>query len=290
MADHATVANAIPFDERPNYSERFATDASVSKRFLVVDWDDSALFKEDMLGFSEVQGDFLYRQIPEVHPLNFNQYCVDVNLVEVEGPHETDFLPDGHVRWERCIYECTYRALKFDIIPNDHINTLETDCELQRYVVRRRKWAFEQQKIPGGQYVWDRAGHETNGTQYQGGQEVPARPFIIEQWEYTWMQIPREAVPTAAIRSCANKVNNAVFDQFKGNFPAGTLLFLGVDEEVYFDQGDREMVNLKYLFAYRVEEWNKYMAADGSYQYLKNSANNNRVFGTALFDSLFQVV
>lgn len=277
----------VTFSERPEYAEKFARDAATLVRFLEIDWADLDPFVEDMIGYcaGRGSGSSLNREVPEPHPYNDKMRCVDVELVEPVGAFSQDVAsnPPGHVKWERAVYRCTYRSLPFDVLANDELSSKSSGCELERYVIKRKKWSFENQKTSSAGLVYDDAGKDYNGHPVP---ETWARPFSLIQLEYTWIDVPAAFVPNTSIGACAYHVNDATWD----GYPAETVLFMGTDETPYDDFRGFRRVDVKYLFAVRADglSWNKFTGEDFDWVLVKVSGSaSTRPFATADFRTLF---
>lgn len=283
--------NRVTYTERPEYAEKFARDAATLVRFLEVDWADTDPFVEDMVGYCGGRGgaNSLQRRVPEKHPYYESMRCVDVELVEPVGAFSQDSAsnPQGHVKWERAVYRCTYRSLPYDVLSDSELKE-ESDagqagCEMHRYVIRRRKWAFENQKVSGAALIYDDGAKSYNGLPIP---ETWSRPFSILQLEYTWVDVPTAFIPSSAITSCAYHVNDAIWD----DYAAETVLFMGADEVQYDDFRGFRRADLKYLFAVRADglSWNKFTGHDLDWVNVKVQGTvSTRPFATANFKTLF---
>lgn len=273
----------IAYEERLEYTESWADDASMVTSVRAVDWNNGDLFTWDMLGYTERvgagSGAALVRHIPERASYFDWLYCSEVQLLNGYKNHGQDAAFNDAVKFDHALYRCTFRAVPWLVKPDNEISQNNPAAELERYVERKRKFVAEQQKIPGARYVYDDGSNNPVP-------EVPARLFAYIPLEYTWKQIPIAAIPATAIVNCLNHTNAAIFDD---RYAAETVLFLGVDERQYWSAAGVFVADLTFQFAWRADGWNKIPKSDGTLVLVKveGSSPAKRIYDTADFNTLF---
>ncbi len=234
------------------------------------------------------------------------------------------FTPD----WVAC--QATFRPLNDTILSDREIvEDPEPDSEaeafynygcpeLARYVVRTPRYVAEERKI--GLYGFETytPGPDTALTAIN---EPVFVPFRRREIVYVWRQIPLQWVPWAAIDNCAIKVNgrtpstaygdsttetdntlggfdiqpNLADTGYERVYPAGTLLFKGLAQEVrhYVGHAGQRLVDLHYLFSYNPYGWNNQPTNDPDSTTVnpvrrRGVSGNKPPYGTADFRTLFK--
>jgi hypothetical protein len=275
------------------YSKHVSADSQMVTRTLAVAWANTKFFEEDMLGWSENLGGSLSRKPPDQHPANKRLWCVDCQMVGKEGQHQQDPLYKGMPQYDMALYQCTYRNLPYRVIPDEDMDP-DLPSELDRYVIRRPKFSFEMQKIPGVDVVINIPGLDPAKQPYPLG-EVPVQPITLIGLEYTVIAVPLELVPD--VLGHANTINAADFDDSiqlgevePGPYSPRKVLFSGFDaSKIYTDIRGTAVADLVYMFAVRSHEWN-YFPSPKDNTWLKafrRSDPTKSIFETSDFNDLF---
>lgn len=234
-------------------------------------------------------------------------YCTQLDwLFGLEPFHPANSFQQ--LDWREYVYAAQYSSLPYDVLPDNdpQIRTLRNDPtaapELLRYVERTAQQTVEAMTVPGGIYYLVGSGPPAIPIN-----QPPPKALTVLELTYTWHHVPAEAIPTPAIRACAGKVNDAVFDRniirerwaFK-SFQPGTLLMTGVDYKFYLDFWRVPVVDILYKFTWR----DNGRAADGNragWNYLYHhgsglwrlathdgTATGRTIYEEENFDKLFQ--
>lgn len=319
MADLFTVRNAVQYwEDGDGYQENWATDQAEVTRRLRCEWAKRFSFVDALVGYTEftANGDLWTRYPPEPAPdvkapaptfAGGKFYAVSMRLARKLGFQSQDNL--GRVAFRQRLatgevliagagdgyaeYDVTYRRLLFEPLADDKVTT-----ELERYVVRRPKFAIENLTLPSQSFKWSTAGD--TGT--PAGAAVPAgiasqavagdvtKPFPTMALTYEWLQVPKP--PSLAINNHQGKVNSATFDASYGNFAAQTLLFHSIDTtpRVYPNGGLYWDINFQFLF--RPGGWNKIFKGGSGYgdfyRVVNKEAGKPALYDTVDFAELFK--
>ena len=282
----------IPFQERArSYGESVGGSDQATTRELVVAWDQRYPFRSDMLGYSVDVGGFLGRFPPNSHPEFPQMYCTECTMIEPEGPNSQNSAYDGAVQYTNAVYRCTYKPLMYRVATDDQINT-----EMDRFIIRKDKYSFEQLKIPGNFFVYTDGFGGALGVPGQVP-NVPAVPWGIVEMEYTWKQIPFTLVPKALLLMYKNCMNNAPFDQ-NSMLPDGELssgyddklvLFNNVERHDYIQPNFDYVSDLVMTFVLREQPWDQILGSDGKFHPIVNSKTGLPAYGLQDLNQLFDI-
>lgn len=270
-------------------SEHYSDDAQMANRIIACAWDQRYIVRDDFLGWSENVGGKLSRYIPEIYPDDNTLFCVDVQMVDVEGAHSqaaSGLVSGGLVKYENAVMKATYRSLPWRIIDDDQ---LDNNNEANRYVIRTRNFSFEQQSVPGTDFRFD--GDYGNAPIGQ----VPALPFDLIAMDYTVKGIPPELIPD--LLAFSNCVNSTLFDNNThcggnsfGGYPVQSVLFTGAKERNYWNSRGRFVSDLTYTFVMKngSESWQKILGQDARlHKIVRVSDPSKSLFETAELNDLF---
>ena len=132
-----------------------------------------------------------------------------------------------------------------------------TSQEMLRYCVRGIRPVVKEQQIPGGGFYMQTG---------VANQFLPNTGFLtiaLADVTYTLVRWPVANIP-AAVRTLFNKINDSTFDTGPGgyNFPAGTLIYSGFDDNnKYYDADEVWVVDLVIQCRFRSVGWNNYITA-----------------------------
>jgi len=176
------------------------------------------------------------------------------------------------------VYDVAYRTVQFDVKADDEITT-----EMERYLIRRPKYALENLTIPSQSFQWGAAGETGNpaGDAIPNDGNLPGsaiagdttKPFPTVALTYSWVQVPK--LPSATILAHLGKVNAAAFDASYGNYPAETLLFLSVEPTPVVHGTGQVYWDLNFQLLYRPTGWNKLFKPGSSYGTFYKVVNRN---------------
>lgn len=259
-----------------------------SVRILQCDWDDRQQFVQDMVGSVVLNGNSIFRTIPELHPKLDWLYAAACDLIPVvlgvPGNATGDMIEyvPGLAR-----YRVTYRTLPYRVVADDAAQT----TELYRYVERRWKPSVES-LVTRGRFIWVTAPKDTIW-----------EPLSILQpsavYEYVWHQVPvavdilLPATLQTNINAALGTMNSAAFDS--GRFAARQLLC--VAPEIVLTQAANAdyTYRITYPFMYRENGWHKVyrpLTTGGSYQEVTETGTSldRSIYATSNFDNLFKIV
>lgn len=229
-------------------------------RVFLVAWDQRASFIDYLLGFSYLDAsNKIYRVLPDAHPEIRNQYATDCT-VEGLGPAT---IASGGTRpaaeFTTAKITANYKAKTYAIASDASIAGVDTTTdhpELHRYVTRAYQFNVEYLSVQGSMIFVT----PTGSPPVQRIVPVPpGKANATIGLQYTWTEVP--ALPgnpfkipnLDAINNCLGKVNSEVFDAAGGNYPAGTVLFVGVDPKQTLPRLDGETYywDITFSFLYR---------------------------------------
>jgi|SRR5579884_1879453 len=199
--------------------EAYSPGASTANRVFMTNWLVRVNFIDALLGFSYLDANNNVKRIlPDPHPEIPTFYAEDAS---VEG---FGVLGLGAFRWTNAKITSNYKPRDYFVLADNQVTS-----ELQRYTSRTAAFAADYLTIGGGmKFV-------TSGIVLAA---PPGRITTSMELQYTWHEVP--ALPTSpfiipnltAINNCIGKVNSTAFDVSGGNYPAGTVLFCGVDPKM----------------------------------------------------------
>jgi hypothetical protein len=268
------------------YRESWVDGSQTSERFAEVDWDDSSLFVFDMVGYTTRGAQWLKRVTPEPHPYFDKMFCVECHSINAYGNH-INTGPNTSIKLDKIQYRLVYKPLEY-VVAEDVTVIGSVEHELERYIIRKKKWAFVNQQMPVSTSAPGNVKPPIlvfNGA--HAGTTVPtnpARPQATIQLEYTWKRVPRLAVPVDTITAGAFTINNDLFDK---TYHTGTLAFLGADQRDYYDAAGDFVCDLVYLFACKPEGWNFYPNVDWKPEAIIVQSTGLGPFIESDFDKLF---
>jgi hypothetical protein len=218
---------------RESGKESYSPGNSTANRCFMVAWDDRAFFLDDLLGYSYLQGTTIHRVLPDVHPEIDNFYATDA---QVDGMGVLGKADNNSISWTNAKVTTNYKPAVYSVLPDSKISPYSqspqagTYTELDRYTSRQYGFSADYLTINGAMKFVTAPNVVLSNP--------PGRITQAMQLNYTWHQVPaKDSYPfqppnIKAIQNCLGKVNSVVFDINGGNFPAGTVLFIGVDPKM----------------------------------------------------------
>jgi len=249
-----TTRSNLPYEvESLTYREQWIEGANQTTVVCRVKTFDSPVWVRDMVGRVYTTGAagsrVLRRDLPERNPFYPEQWCTrveqfdqggdptgDPNLLVQTGTWADADPTTGASGWPVTLwarYRCTFTGMPFKLLTDDAVDDLDAlgyEAELNRYVERRRVVVAREQQFPGGNFRIIPTGEKVQQT---GFKVVP-----MADVEYRWWRVPVDSLPLTALNGLIGTINSAAFDTGEGgyNFPAGTLLYTGFDDnEKMFD-------------------------------------------------------
>lgn len=207
---------------RDSGKESYAPGSSTVNRVLMVRWDRRPRFLDDLIGWSYLQGTTIHRIIPDEHPQISNFFAIDA---QVEGLGVLGKEDHNAISWTNAKVTATYKPVDYAIKADNEIG-----YELERYVTRAYGFSADYLTINGQMKFVTNPGTVLSNP--------PGKVTGAMQLNYTWHEVPaKDANPfqppnIKAIQNCLGKVNSVPFDTNAGNYPAGTVLFVGVDPKM----------------------------------------------------------
>lgn len=300
------------------YAERYVRDANQIECLLNVAWDDVADWKREVLGYSERDpgATMLRRTLPLLCPLTAAMRLATLTLVKFGSdgtpqgtydrtleidtetrfavnafPLDTDLGEDpatnGWWKSEKAVYKAVFTRPPWKYSLEDAEATSSSIRELSRYCYWQDNWNARERRRPD-------FGFETDEATPVVAPIVGFDPDLEIEYTCTWFQIPIEAIPRTTIEANLTKVNSVALDTGDGRtFAVGTLLFKGVRglDQVYEAAGGAGelFVDLKYVFGWRKNGWNKFKKTDGTFVDVKarNVGGAVRPYQTADLKSLW---
>jgi hypothetical protein len=230
-------------------------------------------------------GGFINRTNPQAHPLYPKMYCVGCDIRQNVGVPTVDPLTGNWIKYTPRnpqdsdllqqtagpVYSCTFSALPYDVLTDAQI-FINAEHELARYVVRSPKQVGEQIQtlgLFGFKSPPPTISRPPAAPNYTPIPTPPAVQAPYRQIVYQWCLVP-DPITNVIVTADAlyATVNNNYFDYYYGNYPAGTLMFLGAEyERVPLTPAQNIVWNIKFNFAYRGSGWNR--------AYRPNNSTNN---------------
>jgi hypothetical protein len=228
--------------------------------------------------------------------------------------------------WETTPYVIRTYDQIIDLRAQDWGTTGPEPIEFLRYVVRSKRTYSKEQPIPaaspaGGFKVIDDAVAANRKVIGQTGFRVISMADVSYKWMHTPAGWPPPAgwtptlVPGAPPNqqywpplknpafaggqrtrdSYVGKINSVIFDYCDPEgycFPAGTLLYTGWSDEVFYNEAGQRTANVTYNFKFKEAGWNKFLSARGEWKEvsLTGLSTGTKPYETADFRKLFEYV
>jgi hypothetical protein len=210
--------------------------ATVRMRCL---FEDHYQLVRDLMGTSVVSGGAIVRTPPFAYPASTNLFCT--SIPEIGGGSKkffSSFFPsDGN--W--IVPKYSYLTANFTTIPYDPIAGPTGYTSLKIGVTG------EFLSMPRSQYRFA-----------DGVPTITGVGKLIPQQEISWTRHMMPYIPVVEMDAQLGKVNAAAFTIGPFAYPAGTLLFLGGQNEFQRDTAGNLLFDFDYKFIYRKVLWNFY--------------------------------
>lgn len=242
---------------------------------------------------------------PESRP----HYAESCQMVQYGTFGSSKLEPDSNAnKWplaDWCEYDITFRPRLYDMLTDEQVDSSDYPWagfggvefaaakEMGRYLQRIPRSVSEELQI--GQYLLE--------TDEASPKALPTKGFIpnnYTEWTYIWYNVPEDAVPHDAIAACQLRVNDNPFDYKRDiagtgwttRFPAGTLLFKGLGQELtpYVGPRGEPLVDVTYLFKFQSQGHNSVSTGDpdAAWVPIRRKGINKPVYGSADFRTLFK--
>jgi hypothetical protein len=213
--------------------------ATVRMRCLFEDHYDLV---RDLMGTSVVVGGSIVRTPPFAYPASTNLYCTEIP--EISGGKKkffSSFFPsDGN--WIASKY--SYLTVVFTPIPYDFDGSGPAG---QPWTSLHIGVSGEFLSMPQSHYKFADGVPTTTGV----GKVVPQQEISLTRHFLPYL-------PVVEMDAQVGKVNGADFTIGAFTYLAGTLLFLGGENEYQRDTAGNTLMDLDYKFLYRKVKWNYY--------------------------------
>lgn len=226
--------------------EQFDTTTNGSTVLMTVDWDDSADFLRDMLGYAEKVGTDLLRVLPERSGWDDDTYAVAGQSTRFFGGTTNDA---GMLNWPKPViaeYAITFAAPLYKVLEDD-----EVTFEHERYCVWKSRGSATNEKIPGGSLKFVNASKTLLN-------EVGVKTGRVTDLTCKWIDVP--FVDFARLSSLSNKVNENSVTWNGVTYTAETVLYTGWDVEARNNHFGDPTHDITFNFSIRTDgrSWNKY--------------------------------
>jgi len=297
-----------------------------------------ALVAEDVtIGGSATRRAYLTRQLPDAYPATVTfenpngdvfEYCTSIPVCEPCGrPDPAGLDPKGRTNYGWYRFDCVYEALGYNLYVDNAVRNTspvattnplggsadgtiqarpdDGDCLAQgwshcRWIIKRVKRAAVTRSYPLGYCTFV----AKDGRPAEPMKEALVVTVARGNVDYHWMNVPRDAVPDAAIQKALGRVNLFGFD----GWPEGTLLLEGVDYRYYRSATGNRVADVSYHMLFRPNYdtvsatyygWNSSIRnVDGQLRYWPVSADGvspnpntdspNMIFHYCYFQDLFR--
>ena len=212
--------------------------------------DDALEFVRQMLGYATRVGSQLDRVLPEKCGWNDTQYAVRCELVKCLTWVDNDETLNNWPGYNEVVYAVTFAAPLYQVLEDD-----EVTHEHERFVVWKRRGVSQNEKIPGGGFLYVDDVTAANRTPVP---EVGVKTGRQVMLQAKWLDVPY--VNYAKLSSLANKVNDAAVTWDGVTYDAETVLFDSWDEDKRVNSDGLITVDLTFNFAVRQDgrTWNKF--------------------------------
>ncbi|WP_020469322.1 hypothetical protein [Zavarzinella formosa] len=283
--------------------ESYSSGGSQCTRVFLVAWDQRGRFIDDLLGYSYIDGSGrICRVLPDSHPEISNQYATDCS---VEGIGQLGIARTGTAfgSWTTAVITANYKPRPYAIDSDSDVSyysVVGDHPELHRYLTRNSTFSVEMLTVQGAmKFV----------TSQRAIPNPPGKAIGTIGLQYVWNEVPAISfnpfvIPNlSAIKACFGKVNNTVFDGGGGNYPPGTVLFLGVDPQQIMPRlnGDNYYWTITFSFLYRDNGFVESLGENAGHNYLfepttgwdlvttDGTSGANRIYQSADLNTLFNL-
>jgi hypothetical protein len=229
---------------------------------LTVDGHDSARFVYEMLGYSYVIGSHLFRVLPEPSGRDGRAYCLKLESA-LHVPDDLDRTDPanpavavnsaGWPTYKIEAFRATYGIPLYNVLEDGDVKV----GEFERFCVWRTKITAQNEKMPGGGFVW-------MGTNVKVS-EVGVKTGRMLELTCKWLDVPK--LDYGRLKGRCNQINVADVTWNGTTYDAETVLLTGVDSEPRVNAVGYPTFDITFTFAVRTDgrTWNKFWrsGADG---------------------------
>lgn len=212
------------FELKESGKESYSPGASSANRLLMCNWDVRPDFLDDLLGWSapgsQGQGT-IHRVLPDEHPEIANFYAEDATIEGIGPPGMSD---NNAISFTNAKVQVNYKPRDYLVLADNQITT-----EQDRYTSRSAEFIGDYLTLNGGmRFV------ATGATLAS----PPGRITTSMSLVYTWHEVPGlnsnpfQIPNLSAVSNCIGRVNSVPFDTKAGNYPVGTVLFVGISPKM----------------------------------------------------------
>jgi hypothetical protein len=243
---------------------------SATVKFKVL-WENHYQFVRDLIGTSVASGAAIVRTVPFQYPASPNLYCLSIPSIEGHGkPFLSSFFPaDGS--WIARKY--AFVTAQFGVAPYSYDDSGPYG---EPWTTITFGSAGESQTLPDTVYKF------SNGTPTQTpvGLLIPSTEITIKRFKMPYS-------PLEQVTALVGKVNLTPVTLVDTTFDAGTLLFLGGNDEIGIDSIGNVTIDVEYRMSFRPINWNFYLHPNGTTGFaLVTDGNSNPVYGAGEFNDL----
>jgi len=283
-----TTTDGTPYSVTYDLADSVDQTTSSIVVTVVVEDDQAASFKRNMLGWSEINGDgTLDRRLPEVAKWGNERkyYCVKLDPVGktpkiTDGQHINN--DDGWPEFSVAMYRATFVIPLYTVLSDTDVPG-GVGRERHRFCIWTPKLTATNEKIPGGGFKFVDDTLPANGGQISVP-EVGVRAGRVIGLQCKWIDVPRFDVVT--LSGFMNRINDSDFEMNGELYEVGTVLLTGVAGEQKINSRGHKAYDITFDFAIRADgrNWNKFWKS-GTAGYVEIS-DNGLSTGTKPYDSV----
>lgn len=257
---------------------------------LVCDAENEELFLWDMLGYSQLDGATLHRELPQRSEYTSGpdkMYAVSYQHAFRTPKNPAEVGASGWPVWDIAGFNFSFAVPLYKVLSDDEIT-----YEFERYCIWRKKVTAQNEKIPGSTFKFVDDGLSANSGQLPLN-EVGVRTGRILELTCQWIDVP--VFDYAVISARANTVNNTTVIWDGSSYPEETVLFVGADEVPRVNALGIATRDINFNFLIRLDgrTWNKFWnkAATGADKYTLVTDNGisagNKPFTSSSLNNLW---
>lgn len=255
--------------------ETYKEDSISAVRKLRCAWTDrlalTRKLKGGATGAGTLQAPAKYPAIPECY----------VKEVHIEGAGKSSQVgPESLIGYTDAILTVTYETPDYKVLNHPNAGG-------QLLLRESMDYTAQFLTIPDQDLKWTSNNADLDDKEHQA-----TSGKVMGMSEYTITAFHHPFPNWTAIENAVGKLHNGVFAPLTRSFPDGTLLFIGVHDEVEFIMDPFGNLTIPawtvaYKFAYRRERWNTaYRSSTGIFEDYANS-NGVQVYGSANLYAVF---
>lgn len=196
-------------------------------RIYSTNYDVFTTFMNDLLGYHTISSsNTINRVLPDADSRFVNYYAQEVSY-DGYGKLSAQVNPNDQPQYSSTKLTAVYRPVDYAIKADSEITT-----ELDRYVSRYFGFEGDYETVEGNMKLVG------SGSPPVITAQQPGVRLMSQDLTYVWHWVPSKPtnpflVPNlAAVNSCFGCINSTPFDVNNGNYPAGTILFAGIDPKI----------------------------------------------------------